>query len=212
MKLFKTLIIILVFFFALVHIISLLAVFYQPKIEETQPSSNQKIIEVYTEGLKKDSVFLNQVAEAYIETKYRGVILYNCHSRGRLHTLGDINAHVDLTDRYSKIRDVIKGKFPNARDTWYDYYYNDGIFFLHVLTFRLFNQKTERVLLLYTYDLEKLKQRFSNYKFYDTNNIPIDTYGWIYRISKNWYICSPDDDLYFQEFNDFSKTINTNEN
>ena len=210
MKLIKTLIIILVSIFTLANIISLLAVIFQPEIEEPQPSSNQKIIEVYSKRLKIDSLFLNQVAEAFFETNYEGVMKYCCFTSGRRHTLSSFDS--DLTGIYPKIREVIKKKFPDARDTRYEYIYNDGILFLDVLSFCLYNYKMELVILLYTDDLEKLKQRFSNYKFYDTNNIPRETYGWIYRISKNWYICSPDDNLYFQKFNDFSKTINTNEN
>ncbi|MBQ3689100.1 MAG: hypothetical protein II937_04450 [Bacteroidales bacterium] len=209
MKLFKIIIKIYAIIFVLVQFFLLYYIFFKPS-REPQPSSNKRIIEAYSEGVRKDSLFLNQVAEAFIETNYKGVIKYCCFTSGRRHTLSSFDS--DLTDIYPKIREVIKKKFPDARDTRYEYIYNDGILFLDVLSFCLYNYKMELVILLYTDDLEKLKQRFSNYKFYDTNNIPIETYGWIYRISKNWYICSPDDNLYFQKFNDFSKTINANKN
>ncbi len=33
--------------------------------------------------------------------------------------------------------------------------------------------------------------KFENYQFYETNNIPKETSGWIYHIKGNWYLLSP---------------------
>lgn len=209
MKLFRLFFIIS---FVISSLIILFILFFFPKYEK-KTSSNKEIIREYS-NFGGDSLFLNQIAEAFIETNYDGVITYNCHSPGSgLHTLGDYNSSVDLTNRFPKIREIIREKFQNAKDSWYDYEYNNGIVFIDV-AYSLYNHKMKSVLLLYTNNFKELKLRFSNYKFYDTNTMPIETYGWLYSIGNNWYICSPDDDILFQRYNDFSKTKNNyiNEN
>ncbi|MBR4264529.1 MAG: hypothetical protein IKQ46_00565 [Bacteroidales bacterium] len=191
--------ILLLFSFILI-VFSLL---FGPK-HEIKPSSNEEIITAYSNLLNEtnifgDSLFLNQIAEAFIETNYEGVIMYNCHfSGGGLHTFGDYNTSVDLTDSFPKIRDVIKTKFPNAKDSYFDYYYNNGIVII-ISTYPYYNHMLEPILLLYTNHFEVLKQRFSKYKFYNTNVAPQELYGWIYRINKKWYICSPYEDIYIQK-------------
>jgi len=160
-----------------------------------EPSSNISIVKYY-EGVFKDSDsgFLNQVAEAYIETKYEGILKYNCFSPGSsTHTLYDYNTGIDLSDSFPKIREFIKKKYPQARDSWYDYSYQNGIVFIYLAHASLYNQKKTIIWLIYAPDSKKLKSRFSGYKLYPKDSIPIEPYNWLYKIDKNWYICSPDD-------------------
>lgn len=162
-------------------------------------SSNNRIIAYYTEVLIKDSLFLNQVAEAFVQTKYKGKMGYNCENAGGYHTLwgreGD-NA-IQLTDSFPIIRLIIKNKYPDARKCLYDFNYNNGAIFIYLEHSSLFNQINECVLLLYCPNPTNLQLSFSNYRIYPKNAIPKEPFNWLYQIDNNWYICSPDKNIRF---------------
>ena len=172
----------------------LLYLFFHP-IRDPEPSSNERIIEAYTEGLKKDSVFLNQVAVEFVKTKYKGYLGYNIQNSGGYHNLlsNDGRRAINLNDSFPKIREFIKKKYPDARDCLYDFNYKNGIVFISLTHGSLFNQNETIIWLIYTQNINNLKSWFTEYKIYSKDSIPIEPYNWLYQIDKNWYICSPDD-------------------
>ena len=69
---------ILVLFFGIFFFGPIIWMFIMVHQNQIKPSSNNRIINYY-EGVlcSSDSLFLNQVAKAYIGTKYEGALEYN---------------------------------------------------------------------------------------------------------------------------------------
>jgi len=157
-----------------------------------EPSSNNDIIKQYSIFLRTDSLFLNQVASAFLETKYTGSLHYNLQNAGGYHTLWSREGEnaIELADSFPKIRQIIKDRFPDARDSWYGYKYNNGVVFIST-AYPLYNNKKLKALLIYCPNLNDLKPWFSEYNIYQNNTIPTEPFNWLYQIDKNWYICSP---------------------
>lgn len=165
---------------------------------EIIPSSNDKIIREYRKigGGLSDSIFLNQVAEAFLATNYEGSLSYSLNNAGGHHKLWDIKLHIEMTDRFPKIREIIENKYPNANDSWYGYKYKNGVVIInyhHLCT--AYNSKKKAVFHIYAPDRNKLKQMFPTYKMYYDKTIPSETCEWLYYIGNNWYVCSPSEDL-----------------
>jgi hypothetical protein len=199
---------ILVLFFGIFYFGPIIWMFIIVHRNQIKPSSNNRIINYY-EGVLcgSDSLFLNQVAKAYIGTKYEGTLEYNCFSPGsRTHTLYDYDSGFDLTDSFPKIREIIKKEYPNARDCWYGFGYNSGVVFIYLAHSSLYNQNETFIWLIYSPNPNNLKPWFSEYKIYPKDSIPIEPYNWLYKFDKNWYICSPEGHLRY-----YSKDLN-NEN
>ncbi|MCQ2976300.1 MAG: hypothetical protein MJ211_15980 [Bacteroidales bacterium] len=165
---------------------------FPPKIE-IFPSSNEMIIKRYTAQVRIfDSVFLYQVAEAFVETNYKGWLMYDFHSKSN-HSLGGDGK--TLTNKFPKIREIIKKKFPNARDSYFDiWYYNEVVFF--TIKPSLFNQNENPIVLLYSKDVDNIREILPQYIIYE-NKMPEENDRWLYNFNKFWYVCSPREKLYY---------------
>ena len=185
----KYLLLLFVVLFGLLMLYGIFGLIYHSNTIES--SSNEGIVDYYRGVLCADSIFLNQVAEAFVETKYNGKLGYNCQNSGGYHTLWDREKHIQLTDSFPKIRKIIQTEYPDARDSWYSYNYKNGFVFIYLVHSSLYNRKKAKALFIYSPNLNDLKPLFSEYKLYNNNIIPREPYNWLYQIDKNWYICSP---------------------
>ena len=147
----------IIFMFVISPITWILFIIARPT--EIIPSSNYKIVDYYRGVLCGDSLFLNQVAEAFVETKYNGKLVYNCQNSGGYHTLWDRGKHIQLTDSFPKIRKIIQTEYPDARDSWYSYNYKNGVVFIYLVYSSLYNRKKEKSLLIYS-------PNFNNYAYF----------------------------------------------
>lgn len=185
-------------------------ILYGPKhnYKEIIPSTNEEIIGRCPKYYYQDSFFLNQLAEAFIETNHMGGTLgYNLHGRNP-HHLGetvfknptykllrcqgwsekDFLEGNDLTKIYPKIREIMIKEYPDANYCFYGINYANHVVFIRSSYMQ--NKNRHEIFFIYSNDIINIKKLFPEYKIYD-KCIPQENDCWIYNFEKNWYICSP---------------------
>ncbi|MBO7598067.1 MAG: hypothetical protein J6T70_13585 [Bacteroidales bacterium] len=162
--------------------------------EETPPTNFQvakQLIAIW----KTDSVFLNQVAEAFIETKYDNPLVY-CYLGSYPNTLYDLKLHKPLKGSFPKISNLIKKEYPNIRDIKYLIWYTDNmVFFREAQTSRNVGNNKNALVYIYTEDSLNIKIAYPEYKILN-KKVPTKASNWIARFQKNWYIFAPDHCVY----------------
>jgi len=160
------------------------------------PSSNEEIVTYYQRTVQSE--FLNQVAIAFVETGYPGLLVYSFQNSGGYHRLRGAN-RMDLTDTFPKIREIIKEYIPDARDSRYYIWYKNGFVFFYVSP-KKFNNLEKPILLFYSEKaIEDIRVLFPGLDLYK-ESIPVNVDFWLYSFSNNWYICSSDKLLWWDSF------------
>ncbi|MBO7596755.1 MAG: hypothetical protein J6T70_06890 [Bacteroidales bacterium] len=157
--------------------------------------TNEEIISYMPNILKQDSSFLNQVGNLFLDTNYEGDLFYNFQNSGGRHTLWTDNKNI--TDSFPKIREVIVHKFPDASKTKYYIWYIKKVVFI-LPRHSWYNQDEQSVVFLYAKNKEYITYLYPTYRLYD-KDIPQENSSWIYNLKDNWYICSPNHLVYYNQ-------------
>lgn|GEM_PF-4139980 len=155
--------------------------------EKIHISSNDEIVAKYKKVVHNDSLFFNQLAEAFAEINDTNHTLKYSFTNydGGTHKL--LRGHKDLSDTFPKIRAIMKDRFPYA-DSYFSIWYREKIvhFFLH---HSLYNQNEDPIVLLYSSDRNQIIKNYPSYIIYNSD-IPKEKDGWLFNFDHNWYICS----------------------
>lgn len=155
--------------------------------EKIHISSNDEIVAKYKKVVHNDSLFLNQLAEAFAEINDTSQSLGYSFTNydGGTHKL--LRGHKDLSDTFPKIREIMKDRFPYA-DSYFIVKYRKNI--VHICLYKsLFNQNEEPIVLLYSSDRNQIIKNYPSYNIYESD-IPKEKDGWLFNFDHNWYICS----------------------
>lgn len=155
--------------------------------EKIHISSNDEIVAKYKKVVHNDSLFLNQLAEAFAEINDTSQSLGYSFTNydGGTHKL--LRGHKDLSDTFPKIREIMKDRFPYA-DSYFIVKYRKNI--VHICLYKsLFNQNEDPIVLLYSSDRNQIIKNYPSYNIYESD-IPKEKDGWLFNFDHNWYICS----------------------
>lgn len=155
--------------------------------EKIRISSNAEIVAKYKKVVHNDSLFLNQLAEAFAEINDTSQSLGYSFTNydGGTHKL--LRGHKDLSDTFPKIREIMKDRFPYA-DSYFIVKYRKNI--VHICLYKsLFNQNEDPIVLLYSSDRNQIIKNYPSYNIYESD-IPKEKDGWLFNFDHNWYICS----------------------
>lgn len=155
--------------------------------EKIHISSNDEIVAKYKKVVHNDSLFFNQLAEAFAEINDTSQSLGYSFTNydGGTHKL--LRGHKDLSDTFPKIREIMKDRFPYA-DSYFIVKYRKNI--VHICLYKsLFNQNEDPIVLLYSSDRNQIIKNYPSYNIYESD-IPKEKDGWLFNFDHNWYICS----------------------